>query len=221
MSIKFKYDQRSHQESRNFLLFTISLFATIILPGIITTFSESVWVFNALYGTTILIGTYTVTTGSKGLFGGLMLGFIALGLFAINFAVGDWFIALEVMEFLFACSFFGFIFYKCIVQIISSNHTDLQTLFAAVSGYLTLGIIATLIFSFINTVFPEAFDIEATKSNYELVYFSFVTLTTIGYGDITPQIPIAESLAIFFGIVGQLYLTILVAFLVGKYVSTH
>jgi len=53
----------------------------------------------------------------------------------------------------------------------------------------------------------------------DLIYYSFVTLTTVGYGDITPANSLTKSLTILEAIIGQLYLTVLVALLVGKYVS--
>jgi hypothetical protein len=52
-----------------------------------------------------------------------------------------------------------------------------------------------------------------------LVYFSFVTLTTVGYGDITPQWPGAGGLAAAEALVGQLYLAITIARLVGMHTS--
>jgi hypothetical protein len=55
---------------------------------------------------------------------------------------------------------------------------------------------------------------------HDYLYFSFVTLTTLGYGDITPVSAFAKSLTIFIAITGQLYLTILIAMLVGKYLSS-
>ena len=54
-----------------------------------------------------------------------------------------------------------------------------------------------------------------------LTYFSFVTLTTLGYGGISPVAPIAETLAYLEALVGQLYIAILVAALVGAYMNTR
>jgi len=54
---------------------------------------------------------------------------------------------------------------------------------------------------------------------HDYLYFSFVTLTTLGYGDITPVSSFAKSITILIAITGQLYLTILIAFLVGKFLS--
>ncbi|MGK0391285.1 MAG: voltage-gated potassium channel [Maribacter sp.] len=49
-------------------------------------------------------------------------------------------------------------------------------------------------------------------------YFSFVTLTNLGYGDITPLTPPSQSMALFLAISGQLYLAIVVGILVGKFI---
>jgi len=54
---------------------------------------------------------------------------------------------------------------------------------------------------------------------HDFIYFSFVTMTTLGYGDIIPVSSLAKSITILVSISGQLYLAILVAMLVGKLLS--
>jgi hypothetical protein len=49
-----------------------------------------------------------------------------------------------------------------------------------------------------------------------LFYYSFVTLSTVGYGDITPRLPQTQTLAYLIAVTGQLYVAIIMAFLVGK-----
>jgi hypothetical protein len=56
----------------------------------------------------------------------------------------------------------------------------------------------------------------SSSSSEEWMYYSFVTLTTLGYGENTPKSQVARSLAIGEALVGQLYLAILIARLVGK-----
>jgi len=51
------------------------------------------------------------------------------------------------------------------------------------------------------------------------VYLSFETITTLGYGDITPNSPFAKNVAIFLSFAGQLYLTMIIALLMGKYLK--
>jgi hypothetical protein len=55
--------------------------------------------------------------------------------------------------------------------------------------------------------------------NVRLLYFSFVTLTTVGYGDISPQTILADRLAIFEAAMGGIYLAVIIVMLVGRYMS--
>ncbi|MEZ5199056.1 MAG: potassium channel family protein [Bacteroidales bacterium] len=56
---------------------------------------------------------------------------------------------------------------------------------------------------------------DPTAMDY--VYFTFVTMTTLGYGDITPELPFAKSLAVLICTSGQIYVAVIIAMLVGKY----
>lgn len=88
----------------------------------------------------------------------------------------------------------------------------------AVLLYLTIGLTFVALFTFVGLLAPNAFagltfeDTPELASN--LIYFSFATLTTTGYGDITPVHPIARSLSNIEGIIGQLYPATLLARLV-------
>ena len=57
-------------------------------------------------------------------------------------------------------------------------------------------------------------------ANSDLIYYAFITMTTVGYGDIVPVSPGARSLAVLVAVFGQLYIAILISLLVGKYLST-
>ena len=94
----------------------------------------------------------------------------------------------------------------------------------AICVYLMLGVIWALMYSLLEALVPGSFaglTENATDSGWDpdWVYFSFVTLTTLGYGDILPLSFSARSLAYFEAIVGQFYLAVLVAGLVGAYLS--
>ena len=62
---------------------------------------------------------------------------------------------------------------------------------------------------------------EGTISPPEAIYFSFVTMTTLGYGDILPDIQQTRSLAILLSIVGPMYVAVVVALMVGKFTSAR
>jgi hypothetical protein len=87
----------------------------------------------------------------------------------------------------------------------------------AIVVYLLLGLIFAQVYKAILIVLPGSFASAGLElaTEHGLLYFSFVTLTTVGYGDITPIHPIARSLAVGEALVGQLYPAILIARLVS------
>lgn len=102
---------------------------------------------------------------------------------------------------------------------------DLNRLTGAICVYLLIGIAWAIMYALVDelTVLPaftnlEAADIDRTLNGF--LYYSFVTLTTLGYGDIYPISPVARTLAYMEATIGQLYLTILVAALVGLIAPT-
>jgi len=83
--------------------------------------------------------------------------------------------------------------------------------------YLTIGLTFVALFGFLIIAEPNTFNIPAYEGNFsigKLIYFSFVTLTTIGYGDIVPLHPYARGVANVEAIIGQLYPATLLARLV-------
>lgn len=90
-----------------------------------------------------------------------------------------------------------------------------------ISVYLLLGFLWTLFYVLIYHFDPKAFFVIHPWHDSFLFYFSFSTLTTLGYGDISPVNKAAMVLANLEAIVGQLYLAIFVARLVGLHVIHH
>lgn len=93
-----------------------------------------------------------------------------------------------------------------------------EKIHAAICAYLFIGLIWAYLYAVIHTLQPGSFQIE-TDDLSQFVYYSFITLSTLGYGDITPLTPQAQSLAYVEAIAGQIYLTVLVARLVGLHIA--
>ncbi len=68
---------------------------------------------------------------------------------------------------------------------------------------------------------PEHFDFDNPNEGdeYAFIYYSFVTLTTLGYGDVTPVHPVARTLAYLEAVIGQLFIAVLIAGLVGRRIA--
>ena len=60
---------------------------------------------------------------------------------------------------------------------------------------------------------------EDWRSTGDFIYYAFVTYSTLGYGEMLPLIPVAKSLATLAAVTGQIYLTVIIAMLVGKFLG--
>ena len=92
-----------------------------------------------------------------------------------------------------------------------------EHVYAALSAYLLAGLFFGLLYWVLQALGSGAFAASGDFSRMTAIYFSFVTLATLGYGDIVPRTDIARGLAIIEGVGGQLFLAVLVARLVSLY----
>jgi hypothetical protein len=98
----------------------------------------------------------------------------------------------------------------------------------ALCAYLLVGLAFGHVYCIIETTIPGSFRAtdeileqlrDEGRVHFQLTYFSFATLTTVGYGDLAPAKGGARALAVFEAVVGQFYLAVLVGALIGKRVS--
>lgn len=100
---------------------------------------------------------------------------------------------------------------------IRADSVDAEHLYAALSAYLLAGIFFGLFYWVLEQIAPRTFAAAGDFSRVSAIYFSFVTLATLGYGDIVPRTDVARGLAIVEGVGGQLFLAVMVARLVSLY----
>jgi len=103
--------------------------------------------------------------------------------------------------------------------IVMAPRVDAEVLAAGVAAYLVIGLVWAMLYLFVGFIEPKAYQLSTGKTldGFNALYFSFVTLTTIGYGDISPVAPIARMLAILEAVTGILFPAVLIARLVTMY----
>jgi hypothetical protein len=113
-------------------------------------------------------------------------------------------------------------------HIARSRNVTATIILSSINGYLLLGLLSGVLLAIadaVNQNFLDAagpaiiFPGENTPLFNDFIYFSFVTLSTLGYGDVTPDSHLARSIAVLIAISGQLYMTVLIAMLVGKFLA--
>ncbi len=137
---------------------------------------------------------------------------------------------LKVVGRLAEMAFLGLIVTLLIAAILRKHTVTLDNILGAFAGYLLIALIWGIAYSLVELAEPGSFHVhEALQSEFQsparrdwvLNYFSCTTLMTVGYGDITPVHPMARTLAMIEAMMGQIYLAVLVAVLVGIRVSQH
>jgi len=108
------------------------------------------------------------------------------------------------------------------LHVLREHRVTTDTIAGAACVYALIGLLWGNLYDMVAALNPGAFEIPAGfltgpsgETSFALQYFSFITLTTVGYGDIHPATPTAAGLAITEAIAGQLYVAITIARLVG------
>ena len=105
---------------------------------------------------------------------------------------------------------------------VRARAVDSEHLYAALDAYLLFGVFLGVFYWTLDRSFPESLVVAAAVdqpiSLAAAIYFSFVTLVTLGYGDILPHSEVARGMAVVESVTGQLYLTVMVAHLVSLHV---
>ncbi len=121
------------------------------------------------------------------------------------------------LEELFGAFFVAYVLGFILSFIVRQHRVTTDVIMAAVCGYFLLGLMWAFVYFFVEAALPGSFQLAlgASDVSANFIYFSFVTLTTVGYGDVLPLSNAARSLAVLEAVMGQLYLAVTIARLVG------
>ena len=217
MAIKFS-------ERDNLVYLTLALVVLLFLMAVAEQ-TAAAWGRGLMQGSLLLVLTVAMCTvrRHRGLFGSCA-GILAVLVLITVISYGFSHPGLRVAQLGLLLALFGGLAWLAFEQVLfTPGPVDSNRLLGAISIYLLLGLIWTVVYLGILEFDPEAFHGSGggpwLESFPEFVYFSFVSLTTLGYGDISPATPIARFVVYLEAILGQFYLAIMVASLVGIGIS--
>ncbi|MFC5045490.1 ion channel [Aquimarina hainanensis] len=179
------------------ILFLINLSAGIIL---ISKRKKTMWFFLILLIVTGLVFGFNMIKNQNS----QTINFVRLGAYFLFYIV----VTIEMIK-----------------QVWNAAVISKNVILGLISGYISLGLIGFFICLSIEMVIPGSFNDNiageiATKTLTEkMMYYSYITLLTIGYGDIVPLTELARKAAILIGLMGQMYLVVITAIVMGKYVN--
>lgn len=218
-SIFYKlYSSNHHTKSSNYTYLLIALLGILFSPivlSIIPIYPKliSTLMFNGL----LLVGLYICTTSPKDLLIGFSLGFLAWLFLWLNYAFQE-----HTLFILFShialLAFFCYLVFHLFQSLKEYRRLSNNIIYAAICGFLMIGISGAQSIQIVEVLVPNSF-LNLKDSFYNPIYFSFVSVTTIGFGDIVPLTNSAKALSIFLGIAGQMYVTLIVGIMVGKYLK--
>lgn len=200
----------------------VSLLAMMVLPDLLPDEGGFGWQIPLLFTLVMLSALSTVSRSRKSfLFAAtlLILGLVPQWVGALGFGNVHMFGRILIALFLlYVCALI-------LKMVLTAESVTLEVILAALCVYLLLGLAWGIGYHLLEYFDPGSFSIpeemlEGAASRQKalgaaLSYFSYVTITTLGYGDITPVAPLARSLATVEGILGQIYLVTLIARLVS------
>lgn len=213
--------------SSRFLLLTVSLFGLLLVYPFWSRSALGVATFDLVFWGVMLASVYAVSKRPWSFLVGLLLAIPALATdIALYFFRDD---TLVFVSCLLDLVFLAFVTAVVIGYVINQEQISMDKILGAISAYLLLGLVWALIYGALELSQPGSFRMasglaagnEITHSvphwadldNF--IYYSLVTLSTLGYGDIVAVTRTARSWSAVEAIVGQLYLAILLARLIG------
>ncbi len=208
-----------HSKQRFFILLCLILGLLVLVP-ILNRFT-AIRLFLDIFITAIFITMVYCISPKRGFFiVGLLIVVVMLGSFWLQHYIPNK--GLAAISMLFGVFFIGLVIASILGSMLKAEEVNREIIYMAILLYLLAALMWAFLYTFLELVDPASFNIDLSDpKRYLLVfqYYSFVTITTVGYGDITPVTDVAKAFSVLEAICGQLYLVVAVAGLVGMHVS--
>jgi len=216
---------KSLRQSGQFIILLIAMLGFLLIPPFFI-HDESAGVLASTFLSVMLLSALYVFPRRR--------TFVAACGLAVPALVGRWLLIrfsanIHFLVFVMLCSVAFLVLTAAAIlrEVLAMNRVTNDTISGAVCGYLLMGIVFAFLYGIITLLYPGSFIVagktiqpEPSRFDYHpeiinLIYYSFVTLATVGYGDITPASAPARALAMIEAGAGQFYVAILIARLVS------
>ncbi len=206
---------------RRFLFLFIALLLTLILGPVLDAFPRMHILMTIFWSSVLISSVYAVSQKKRVI---LIAALLALPFFAEEWS-SLFIVSLPALVIgkLFGALFFAFVIFHILRFIYRGREVYIEFIIAAAVVYLLIAVMWSYFYSVLEMIHPGSFNLPDNTIGLlqnRFIYFSFVTITTLGYGDITPNTGFAASLSMVEAVVGQLYMTVQVAWLVGIHVAS-
>ena len=211
-------------EKNNFVYLTVSLVVLLLVAAVVDQFPIPLGTHLVQALTVLTLASGVVGLRDKRLHFSTKIGLIAgVAVIVLLSAILDA-SGLHYTHLLILISFYIYATWLAARQVLFTGPIDTNKIVGAICIYLLMGLIWALAYLLIAQATPGAFNgldqLPWYQNFADVSYYSYVTLTTLGYGDISPVAPVARFLVYMEAIVGVFYMAILVASLVGIRTST-
>jgi hypothetical protein len=199
-----------------FLFLLVSILCLLIFTPVFQGIIGVRILMNVFITAILIFGTYAA---SKKIYITITAASLALPMLALIWI--SHFVDMPFLVFMgdcFAIAFLAFLVIVILSFIFGEREVTLNVIYASIVVYLLIAIMWSFVYSVLESIHPGSFaignsQIEVGRRLY--IYYSFVTITTLGYGDITPTTDLANTFSFLEAVTGQLYIAILIARLVG------
>ena len=214
---------------RRFLFLLVFLMVFIFLGPFIEADNRGLSLYDGLFTAMLVVGAYSASKKRSSLVIALAILVPLVALVWLDHF--DPSTSFTVPRHVLVILFFAFIALTILSHVLRDERVSFDKICAALCSYLLLGVIFATLYSLMEFLDPGMFltggkvipqgDPGAFYGEGlgQAIYFSFTTLTTLGYGDISGATPVAKNLSVLEAIIGQIYLVVLVARLVGLEIS--
>jgi len=209
---------QNNRQSR-FLLLLVSLIAMMVLEPFLFHYTRLWFLIDIFFSIILLTSIYAVSEKKSTALVALLLAIPKLATLWIESLTS--YTSVAFLDSILGIAFLGFIIFLILRHIFRQEDVTLETIYGAIVVYILIGLLWVFLYKMTEILHPGSFSIaaEIAASKKTMYYFSFVTLTTLGYGDITPATDPAKSLVMLEAVVGQMYIAVLIARLVGMHIS--